>query len=72
MQNHCLTKLINLPCRYEEAVVDCSQSLNLDHTYIKAYFRRATARGKLGKLKDARKGTITTHLEATVGKQLIL
>ncbi|MCL7033852.1 hypothetical protein MKW94_028855 [Papaver nudicaule] len=37
--------------RYAEAENDCSEALNLDDRYIKAYSRRATARKELGKLK---------------------
>ncbi|MQL81833.1 hypothetical protein Taro_014297 [Colocasia esculenta] len=37
--------------RYEEAETDCSEALNLDDRYVKAYSRRATARKELGKLK---------------------
>ncbi|KAF3453184.1 hypothetical protein FNV43_RR03622 [Rhamnella rubrinervis] len=38
--------------RYEEAENDCTDALNLDDRYIKAYSRRATARKELGKLKE--------------------
>uniref|UniRef100_A0A1D1XTE6 RNA polymerase II-associated protein 3 n=1 Tax=Anthurium amnicola TaxID=1678845 RepID=A0A1D1XTE6_9ARAE len=37
--------------RYEEAEIDCTEALNLDDRYVKAYSRRATARKELGKLK---------------------
>lgn len=37
--------------RFEEAENDCTEALNLDDRYIKAYSRRATARKELGKLK---------------------
>ncbi|KAF6162405.1 hypothetical protein GIB67_003197 [Kingdonia uniflora] len=37
--------------RYEEAENDCTEALNLDDRYIKAYSLRATARRELGKLK---------------------
>ncbi|MCL7023793.1 hypothetical protein MKW94_023246 [Papaver nudicaule] len=37
--------------RYEEAENDCTEALNLDDRYIKAYSRRATARKELGKLE---------------------
>ncbi|KAJ8498287.1 hypothetical protein OPV22_008839 [Ensete ventricosum] len=37
--------------RFEEAESDCTEALNLDDRYIKAYSRRATARKELGKLK---------------------
>ncbi|XP_020520546.1 RNA polymerase II-associated protein 3 isoform X2 [Amborella trichopoda] len=36
--------------RYEEAENDCTEALNLDDRYVKAYSRRATARKELGKL----------------------
>ncbi|XP_010267984.1 PREDICTED: RNA polymerase II-associated protein 3 isoform X2 [Nelumbo nucifera] len=39
--------------RFEEAEDDCTEALNLDDRYIKAYSRRATARKELGKLKAA-------------------
>ena len=42
--------------RYGDAERDCSLALALDDTYVKAYFRRATARVKLGKLKEAKLG----------------
>ncbi|XP_015874894.3 uncharacterized protein LOC107411756 isoform X1 [Ziziphus jujuba] len=37
---------------YQEAENDCTEALNLDDRYIKAYSRRATARKELGKLKE--------------------
>ncbi|KAJ4957225.1 hypothetical protein NE237_014008 [Protea cynaroides] len=37
--------------RFEEAENDCSEALNLDDRYVKAYSRRATARKELGKFK---------------------
>ncbi|XP_058082794.1 uncharacterized protein LOC131230814 isoform X2 [Magnolia sinica] len=37
--------------RFEEAENDCTEALNLDDRYIKAYSRRATARKELRKLK---------------------
>ncbi|XP_078438394.1 tetratricopeptide repeat (TPR)-like superfamily protein isoform X2 [Wolffia australiana] len=39
--------------RYEEAEADCTEALNLDDRYVKAYSRRATARKELGKLKSS-------------------
>ncbi|KAI3987512.1 hypothetical protein MKX01_003198 [Papaver californicum] len=39
--------------RFEEAENDCTEALNLDDRYIKAYSRRATARKELGKLKES-------------------
>ena len=52
----CLISLV-YSCRYGEAEKDCSLALALDDSYIKAYYRRATARLKLGKLEDAKLGT---------------
>ncbi|XP_020868288.1 RNA polymerase II-associated protein 3 isoform X2 [Arabidopsis lyrata subsp. lyrata] len=40
--------------RYREADVDCTEALNLDDRYIKAYSRRATARKELGMIKEAK------------------
>uniref|UniRef100_A0A1J3FL78 RNA polymerase II-associated protein 3 n=1 Tax=Noccaea caerulescens TaxID=107243 RepID=A0A1J3FL78_NOCCA len=40
--------------RYREAEVDCTEALNMDDRYIKAYSRRATARKELGMLKEAK------------------
>ncbi|KAJ4969557.1 hypothetical protein NE237_016258 [Protea cynaroides] len=37
--------------RFEEAENDCTEALNLDDRYVKAYSRRATARKELGKFK---------------------
>ncbi|KAJ6794253.1 RNA polymerase II-associated protein 3 [Iris pallida] len=37
--------------KFEEAESDCTEALNLDDRYVKAYSRRATARKELGKLK---------------------
>lgn len=42
--------------RFEEAEDDCTEALNLDDRYIKAYSRRATARKELGKLKASMEG----------------
>ncbi|XP_011023787.1 PREDICTED: RNA polymerase II-associated protein 3 isoform X3 [Populus euphratica] len=39
--------------RFPEAEDDCTEALNLDDRYIKAYSRRATARKELGKLKES-------------------
>ena len=44
-----------------EAEDDCTTALSLDNTVVKAYFRRAMARQKLGKLKDAMNGTALTY-----------
>lgn len=40
--------------RYAAAEIDCTRSIVLDPTYIKAYFRRGQARLKLDKLLDAK------------------
>ena len=40
-----------------EAEDDCTTALSLDDAVVKAHFRRAVAREKLGKLKDAMNGT---------------
>uniref|UniRef100_A0A2N9EQ25 RNA-polymerase II-associated protein 3-like C-terminal domain-containing protein n=1 Tax=Fagus sylvatica TaxID=28930 RepID=A0A2N9EQ25_FAGSY len=37
---------------FQEAENDCTEALNLDDRYIKAYSRRATARKELGKSKE--------------------
>jgi hypothetical protein len=42
---------------YAEAEKDCSLALALEDSYVKAYYRRATARVKLRKLDDAKLGT---------------
>jgi hypothetical protein len=42
--------------RFEEAENDCTEALNLDDRYVKAYSRRITARKGLGKLKEAMDG----------------
>ncbi|KAJ1383507.1 Tetratricopeptide-like helical domain superfamily [Sesbania bispinosa] len=39
--------------RFQEAEDDCTEALNLDDRYIKAYSRRATARKELGKIKES-------------------
>ncbi|KAL5786716.1 hypothetical protein ACOSQ2_009108 [Xanthoceras sorbifolium] len=39
--------------RFQEGEDDCTEALNLDDRYIKAYSRRATARKELGKLKES-------------------
>ncbi|KAL5147200.1 Pentatricopeptide repeat-containing protein [Glycine soja] len=38
---------------FQEAEDDCTEALNLDDRYIKAYSRRATARKELGKIKES-------------------
>lgn len=42
------------PCRYAAAELDCTASLALDSSYVKALCRRGTARIHLKKLKDAK------------------
>ena len=42
--------------RFQEAEDDCTEALNLDDRYIKAYSRRATARKELGKCKECIEG----------------
>ncbi|KAL5082810.1 hypothetical protein RYX36_011231 [Vicia faba] len=39
--------------RFQEAEDDCTEALNLDDRYIKAYSRRPTARKELGKNKES-------------------
>ncbi|GMH19466.1 hypothetical protein Nepgr_021307 [Nepenthes gracilis] len=39
--------------RFQEAEGNCTEALNLDDRYVKAYSRRATARKALGKLKES-------------------
>ncbi|KAK7269432.1 hypothetical protein RIF29_22158 [Crotalaria pallida] len=39
--------------RFQEAEDDCTEALNLDDRYIKAYSRRATSRKELGKIKES-------------------
>ncbi|XP_074326628.1 uncharacterized protein LOC141664559 isoform X2 [Apium graveolens] len=39
--------------RFQEAEDDCTEALNLDDRYIKAYSRRSTARKELRKLKES-------------------
>lgn len=47
-----------LSIRFQEAEDDCTEALNLDDRYIKAYSRRATARKELGKYKEATEGIL--------------
>lgn len=42
--------------RFQEAEDDCTEALNLDDRYIKAYSRRSTARKELGKLRESTEG----------------
>ncbi|XP_052731522.1 uncharacterized protein LOC108325034 isoform X3 [Vigna angularis] len=44
---------IKLRSRFQEAEDDCTEALDLDDRYIKAYSRRATARKELGKIKES-------------------
>ena len=44
--------------RFEAAENDCTEALNLDDRYVKAYSRRITARKGLGKLKEAMDGIL--------------
>ncbi|WZZ27661.1 hypothetical protein YC2023_011062 [Brassica napus] len=44
----------NVCFRYREAEADCTEALNLDDRYIKAYSRRATVRKQLGMIKEAK------------------
>jgi len=46
-------------CRFQEAEDDCTEALDLDDRYIKAYSRRATARKELGKIKESMEGVFT-------------
>ncbi|KAH0674958.1 hypothetical protein KY290_008995 [Solanum tuberosum] len=39
--------------RFEEAENDCTEALNLDDRYIKAYSRHSTTTKELGKLKES-------------------
>ncbi|XP_059289013.1 uncharacterized protein LOC132042513 [Lycium ferocissimum] len=39
--------------RFQKAENDCTEALNLDDRYIKAYSRRSTARKQVGKLKES-------------------
>lgn len=44
--------------RFQEAEDDCTEALNLDDRYIKAYSRRATARKELWKVKESMEGVL--------------
>lgn len=44
--------------RFQEAEDDCTEALDLDDRYIKAYSRRATARKELGKIKESMEGVL--------------
>lgn len=43
--------------RYENAEDDCTEALDLDDRYVKAYSRRAMARKELGKFKASIEGS---------------
>lgn len=45
--------------RFQEAEDDCTEALNLDDRYIKAYSRRSTARKELRKFKESVEGRFT-------------
>lgn len=47
----CVTTLFRY--RYENAEKDCTYSIRLDKTYVKAYQRRATAKEHLNKFEQA-------------------
>lgn len=49
---------IFLSIRFQEAEDDCTEALNLDDRYIKAYSRRATARKELRNFKEATEGIL--------------
>lgn len=48
--------------RFREAENDCTEALDLDDRYIKAYSRRSTARKELGKLKESIDGRIFKYI----------
>jgi RNA polymerase II-associated protein 3 len=48
--------------RFKEAEDDCTEALDLDDRYIKAYSRRITARKELSKFKEAMDGIQTLFL----------
>lgn len=55
--------------RFEEAEHDCTEALNLDDRYVKAYSRRATARKELGKFKASMEGQIRSY--SSIFSQLV-
>ncbi|PON48204.1 N-terminal acetyltransferase A, auxiliary subunit [Parasponia andersonii] len=56
--------LAYLKVKRQEAEDDCTEALNMDDRYIKAYSRRATARKELGKLKECiEDAEFALHLE---------
>jgi len=58
--------------RFREAEDDCTEALNLDDRYIKAYSRRATARKELGKLKESIEGVLTQTYMLVFSEYLVL
>jgi hypothetical protein len=46
----------NLLYRYEEAEADCTSAIAIDKTLVKAFYRRAVARKRLGKTQLAISG----------------
>eukprot|EP01018_Ginkgo_biloba_P041295 Gb_00083 [translate_table: standard] len=50
--------------RFEEAECDCSEAINLDDRYVKAYSRRGTARRELGKILAAIEGKYRIFLKS--------
>lgn len=63
MENYPSKCVASLPVnRFLDAENDCTEALNLDDRYIKAYSRRSTARKELGKLKESIDGRIFIFL----------
>ncbi|XP_049414519.1 uncharacterized protein LOC125877188 [Solanum stenotomum] len=56
--------------RFEEAENDCTEALNLDDRYIKAYSRCSTTMKELGKLKESIEGIV--NLEISTDAQFAL
>jgi len=52
--------------RFAAAEQDCTAALSLDPTYTKTLFRRATARTKLKKHKDAMHGMLQYFIATTL------
>lgn len=50
--------MVSICNRFQDAENDCTEALNLDDRYIKAYSRRSTARKELRKLKESIDGRI--------------
>ena len=63
LQDDCLT----IRYRYADAEEDCSLSISLDEIFAKAFFNRAIARARQGKLEDAIEGTCTHHVGIYTG-----